>query len=52
MMKMLVCTLEDEALGWLEFCSPSELYSFVGMFGAFCKHWDPSFEEALLSPQS
>jgi hypothetical protein len=45
MMKMFVCTLEDEVLEWFYDCSPKEISSLAGLIRAFCKHWDVSYEE-------
>lgn len=45
MMKMFVCTLEYKVEQLFEFCSLEEIFSFVGLNEAFCKHGDSSYEE-------
>jgi hypothetical protein len=44
MTNMFVCTLEDEAMDWFEFCSLEEISSLARLIEAFCKHLDKEEE--------
>jgi hypothetical protein len=43
MMKMFVCTLENEALDWFENLRRGGISTFAGLIKAFCEHWDLSY---------